>query len=57
MEAAHLKQGIVLRAMVRENLGFCLKFGNCDLTDFEETLHIQSTLRINNFPAIMDFLA
>ena len=47
----------VLRALVRENRGFFLKIGNCDLTDFDETLHIQSTLRINNFPAIIDFLA
>ena len=46
-----------LRAVVRENLGFFPKFGKCDLTDFDETLHIQSTLRINNFPAIIDFLA
>ena len=46
-----------LRAVVRENRGFLLKFGKCDLTDFDETLHIQSTLRINNFPEILDFLA
>ena len=46
-----------LRAVVRENRGFLLKFGKCDLTDFDETLHIQSTLRINNFPKIIDFLA
>ena len=46
-----------LRAVVRENRGFFLKFGKCDLPDFDETLHIQSTLRINNFPAIIDFLA
>ena len=47
----------ILRAVVRENRGFFLKFGKCDLTDFDETLHIQSTLRINNIPAIIDFLA
>ena len=47
----------ILRAVVRENRGFFLKFGKCDLTDFDETLHVQSTLRINNFPAIIDFLA
>ena len=47
----------MLRAVVRENRGFLLKFGNCDLTDFDETLHIQSTLRVNNFPEIIDFLA
>ena len=46
-----------LRAAVRENQGFFLKFGKCDLTDFEETLHIQTTLRINNLPEIIDFLA
>ena len=46
-----------LRAVVRENQGFFLKFGKCDLTDFDKTLHIQSTLRINNFPEIIDFLA
>ena len=46
-----------LRAAVRENRRFFLKFGKCDHTDFDETLHIQSTLRINNFPAIIDFLA
>ena len=46
-----------LRAVVRENRGFLLKFGKCDLTDFDETLHNQSTLRINNFPEIIDFFA
>ena len=47
-----------LRAVVRENRGFFLKFGKCDLTtDFDKTLHIQSTLRIKNFPEIIDFLA
>ena len=49
--------GPLLRAVVRENRGFLLKFGKCDLTDFDKTLHIQSTLRINNFPAIIDFLS
>ena len=29
-----------LRAVVRENPGFFLKFGNCDLTDFDEILTI-----------------
>ena len=51
------KIAVLLRAVVRENRGFLLKFGKCDLTDFDETLHIQSTLRINNFPEIIDFLA
>ena len=46
-----------IRAVVRENRGFFLKFGKCDLTDLDEILHIQSTLRINNFPAIIDFFA
>ena len=46
-----------LRAVVRENQGIFLKFGKCDLTDFDKTLQIQSTLRLNNFPAIIDFLA
>ena len=46
-----------LRAVVRENRGFFLKMGKCDLTNFYKTLHIQSTLRINNFPEIIDFLA
>ena len=46
-----------LRAVVRENRGFFLKFGKYDHTDFDETLHIRSTLRVNNFPEIIDFLA
>ena len=31
---------VFLRAVVRENRGFFLKFGKCDRTNFDETLHI-----------------
>ena len=52
----YFKHGKLLRAVVRENQRFFLKFGKCDLTDFDETLHTQRTLRINNLPEILDFL-
>ena len=54
--ASHFNS-VAIKSIVRENRGFFLKFGKCDLTDFDETFHIQSTLRINNFSEIIDFLA